>query len=144
MRMLPRQNRATILIGKKDLKRGDVGGPADKPPTVAKEFKAQIVVLNHPTVLTAGYTPVFHCHTSQVACRFKSLDKKIDAKTGGVAAENPDFLKNGDAAFVTLEPIQPMVIEKKSEIPQMASFAIRDMGSTIAAGVCIDITPKQM
>jgi len=37
-----------------------------------------------------------------------------------------------------------MVIEKVKEIPQLGRFAVRDMGSTIAAGMCIDITPKQM
>ena len=37
-------------------------------PTVAKEFKAQIVVLQHPSAISAGYTPVFHCHTAQIAC----------------------------------------------------------------------------
>jgi len=129
-------------IGKTDIKRGDVGGPVSNPPTVAKEFKAQIIVRQHPTVLTAGYSPVFHCHTAQTACRFKSLDKKIDPKTGAVVAENPDFLKNGDAAFVTIEPTKPLVIESKAVIPQMASFAIRDMGTTIAAGVCTEITVK--
>jgi elongation factor 1-alpha len=129
-------------IGKDSVKRGDVCGPAKDPPTVAKEFRAQIIVLNHPTVVTAGYTPVFHCHTAQVACRFKKIEKKLDPKTGGVAKENPDFIKKGDAAIVLIEPTKPMVIEEKKKIPQMSSFAIRDMGQTIGAGVCIEITKK--
>ena len=54
---------------KKDIARGDVIGPAESFPTVASEFTAQIVVLNHPTVITVGYTPVFHIHTAQVACQ---------------------------------------------------------------------------
>jgi elongation factor 1-alpha len=129
-------------IGKDSVKRGDVCGPASNPPTVAKEFRAQVIILNHPTVVTAGYTPVFHCHTSQVACRFKKIEKKLDPKTGGVAQENPDFIKKGDAAIVLIEPTKPMVIEEKKAIPQMASFAIRDMGQTIGAGVCIEVTQK--
>lgn len=129
-------------VGKTDIKRGDVGGPINNPPTIAKEFKAQIIVLAHPTVLTAGYSPVFHCHTAQTACKFKSLDKKIDPKTGATVAEKPDFLKNGDAAFVTIEPTKPFVIESKATIPQMSSFAIRDMGATIAAGVCTEVSVK--
>ena len=35
-------------IGKGDIRRGDVCGPADVPPTVADEFIAQVVVLHHP------------------------------------------------------------------------------------------------
>ncbi len=129
-------------IGKKDVRRGDVVGPASNPPTVADEFTAQIVVLQHPSAITAGYTPVFHCHTAQTACTFLSLDKKLDPRTGQVAEENPTFIKAGDAAIVTIKPTRPMVIEPYKEIPQLGRFAIRDMGSTIAAGMCISVKKR--
>ncbi|OFV67059.1 MAG: elongation factor 1-alpha [Candidatus Syntrophoarchaeum butanivorans] len=129
-------------IGKGDLRRGDVCGHTDNPPTVAAEFTAQIVVLQHPSAITVGYTPVFHCHTAQVACRFVELQKKIDPKTGGVKEENPSFLKTGDAAIVKIKPTRPFVIERAKEIPQLGRFAIRDMGQTIAAGMVIDIVEK--
>ncbi len=129
-------------FGKKDVARGDVIGKAENVPTVATEFTAQIVVLNHPSVITVGYTPVFHIHTAQVACRFEAIEKKLNPATGEVLQENPDFIKNGDAAIVKIKPIQPLVIEKKKEIPQMANFAIRDSGATVAAGMCIDLVKK--
>jgi len=129
-------------IGKKDIARGDVLGHVDNPPTIATEFTAQMVILNHPTVVTVGYTPVFHIHTAQVACQVISIEKKLNPATGEVVAENPDFIKNGDAAIVKIKPVQPMVIEKQSEIPQMSRFAIRDSGSTVAAGMCIDLVKK--
>ncbi len=129
-------------IGKKDIARGDVLGHPDNPPTVATEFTAQMVVLNHPTVVTVGYTPVFHVHTAQVACQIIAIEKKLDPATGAEKEKNPDFIKNGDAAIVKIKPMQPMVIEKQKEIPQMARFAIRDSGATVAAGMCIDIVKK--
>jgi len=129
-------------IGKKDIARGDVLGHADNPPSVATEFTAQLVVLNHPTVVTVGYTPVFHCHTAQVACQILAIEKKLNPATGEVLQENPDFIKNGDAAIVKIKPIQPMVIERQKEIPQMSRFAIRDSGATVAAGMCIDLVKK--
>ena len=131
-------------IGKGDIRRGDVCGPAEAPPAVAEEFTAQIVVLQHPSALTVGYTPVFHCHTTQTACTFTELNKKLDPRTGQIKEENPTFLKSGDAAIVTITPTKPMVIEPVKELPQMGRFAVRDMGSTIAAGMCISIKPKQM
>jgi elongation factor 1-alpha len=131
-------------VGKNDIRRGDVCGPVELPPTVAEEFTAQIVVLHHPSAITVGYTPVFHCHTSQIACTFTELVKKLDPRTGQVKEENPTFLKTGDAAIVKIRPTRPMVIEKIKEIPQLGRFAIRDMGATIAAGMCIDIQAKQM
>ncbi|MBS3113451.1 translation elongation factor EF-1 subunit alpha [Candidatus Woesearchaeota archaeon] len=131
-------------FGKKDIARGDVMGRTDNPPTVAQEFTAQIVVLNHPSVMTVGYTPVFHIHTAQVACQIVAIEKKLNPATGEVLQENPDFIKNGDAAIVRIKPIQPLVIEKQSEIPQMSRFAIRDSGSTVAAGMCINLVKKPM
>ena len=129
-------------VGKKDIKRGDVVGHPDNAPTVAAEFTAQIVVLQHPSVITAGYTPVFHAHTAQVACTFTELLKKLNPATGEVKEENPDFLKAGDAAIVKIVPTKPMVIENVREIPQLGRFAIRDMGMTVAAGMCIDVKAK--
>ncbi len=129
-------------IGKDDIRRGDVCGPADDPPSVAETFQAQVVVMQHPSVITAGYTPVFHAHTSQVACTIESIDKKIDSSTGEVAEENPDFIQSGDAAVVTVRPQKPLSIEPSSEIPELGSFAIRDMGQTIAAGKVLSVNER--
>ncbi len=129
-------------VEKKDIRRGDVCGHTDKPPTVAEEFTAQIVVLQHPSAIAAGYTPVIHCHTAQVAATITAILKMLDPKTGQVAQENPDFIKAGDAAIVTIKPTKPLCIEKVKEIPQLGRFAIRDMGMTIAAGIVQDIKPR--
>ncbi|WP_435361361.1 translation elongation factor EF-1 subunit alpha [Haloarchaeobius sp. DFWS5] len=129
-------------IGKDDIRRGDVCGPADDPPTVAETFQAQIVVMQHPSVITAGYTPVFHAHTAQVACTIESIDKKMDPSSGDVAEENPDFIQSGDSAVVTVRPQKPLSIEPAGEIPELGSFAVRDMGQTIAAGKVMGVNEK--
>ncbi|MDD1724879.1 MAG: translation elongation factor EF-1 subunit alpha [Methanospirillum sp.] len=131
-------------IGKDDVRRGDVCGTADNPPSVAEEFTAQIVVLQHPSAITVGYTPVFHCHTAQTACTFSELVKKLDPRTGQTLEENPTFLKAGDAAIIKCHPTKPLCIESAKEFPQLGRFAIRDMGQTIAAGMCISVAKKQM
>jgi elongation factor 1-alpha len=125
--------------GKMDMKKGDVVGPVTNPPTIAKEFTAEIIVLEHPTVITKGYTPVFHIHTAHVAGKITEIVKKIDPRTGATVAEHPDTLKSGDAAVIKVEPSHGVAIEKTAEFPEMAKFAIRDMGKTIAAGRCIDL-----
>lgn len=129
-------------FGKKDIARGDVIGHSDNVPTIATEFLAQIVVLNHPSVVTVGYTPVFHIHTAQIACQVLAIEKKLNPATGEVLEENPDFIKNGDAAIIKFKPVQPLVIETQKEIPQLSRFAIRDSGATVAAGMCISLTKK--
>jgi elongation factor 1-alpha len=129
-------------ISRTDVRRGDVCGHPDNPPTVAKEFIGQIIVIYHPTAIAAGYTPVFHYHTGQVACRFTELLKKIDPRSGQVVEEKPTFLKTGDSALVKIEPLQPIAVETYTEFPELGRFAVRDMGTTVAAGVVKEITKK--
>jgi elongation factor 1-alpha len=129
-------------IDKKSIHRGDVIGHPDKPPSVAKEFEAQIIVIHHPTAMAPGYTPVLHAHTAQVAATLSDFVAKIDPKTGGVLEEKPKFLKTGDAAIVRIRPVRPLAIETFKEFPEIGRFALRDMGTTIAAGVIKSITEK--
>ena len=129
-------------IEKKDIKRGDVLGTPDNPPSVAKEFKAQIIVINHPTAIAPGYTPVMHCHTAQVAATISAFESKINPATGAAEEENPKFLKVGDSAIVRIRPVRPTCIETFQEFPEMGRFALRDMGSTIAAGIVKEVTEK--
>ncbi|MFA5484781.1 MAG: translation elongation factor EF-1 subunit alpha [Candidatus Pacearchaeota archaeon] len=130
-------------VGKKDMARGDVICDAASPAKIVEEFEAQVVVINHPTVIAKGYTPVFHVHTAQVPCQFVELVSKLDPASGQVLQEHPDFLKNGDAAIVKIRPIGNLVLETVKDNPYMARFAIRDAGVTVAAGVCKSLVEKK-
>lgn len=129
-------------IEKGSVRRGDVAGHPDNPPTTVNEFTGQIIVIYHPTAIARGYTPVMHAHTSTMAATFTELLQKIDPRTGQVVEENPSFLKQGDSAIVKIRPLGPIVMEEYSDIPQLGRFAIRDMGMTIAVGVVKEITEK--
>ena len=127
-------------VGKKDIARGDVICDAAKPVPVVEEFVATITVINHPSVLAKGYTPVFHIHTAQVPCQFVELIEQIDPKTGQAIKKNPDFLKNGDSAKVRIKPMGNLALETQEDNAYMSKFAVRDAGSTVAAGMCTEIT----
>jgi elongation factor 1-alpha len=129
-------------VDKKLIHRGDIIGNSDSPPSVAKEFEAQIIVIHHPTALAPGYTPVLHAHTAQVAATLSEFVAKIDPKTGGIVEEKPKFLKTGDAAIVRVKPVRPLAIETFKEFPEIGRFALRDMGTTIAAGIVKTIIEK--
>jgi len=129
-------------ISKNDVSRGMVMGPASDPPTTVKEFIGQVIIIYHPTAIAAGYTPVLHAHTATVATTFAELLQKLDPRTGQVVEEKPAFLKTGDGAIIRFRPLRPLVLEEYSNIPQVGRFAIRDMGTTIAAGVVRKITDK--
>jgi len=127
-------------INREQINRGEVAGYPDKPPRVANSFLGQIIVILHPTAIAQGYTPVLHIHTAQIAVRFAELVSKLDPRTGQVIENNPSYLKTGDAAIIKFEPLHPVALEVFSEIPQLGRFAIRDMGTTIAAGIVKEIT----
>jgi elongation factor 1-alpha len=129
-------------ISKTDIRRGDVAGLPSNPPTIAKEFIGRIIVILHPTAIAAGYAPVLHYHTGQIAVRFTELIRKLDPRTGQTVEEKPAFLKTGDGAVVRFEPLHPIAVEAYADFPELGRFAIRDMGTTIAAGVIQEITKK--
>ncbi len=127
-------------IARSDVRRGDVLGSVANPPTVVREFIGQIIVIHHPTAIATGYTPVLHTHTATMATSFIELIQKIDPRTGQVVQENPDFLRTGDGALVKFRPLRPIVIETYTSFPELGRFAVRDMGTTVAAGVVRKIT----
>ena len=123
-----------------DIRRGDVAGYTDNPPNFVRHdetFVGQIQLMDIPKAIGSGYTPVFHAHTSQVAVRFVDLLENSKTKEA-----NPPFLKTGDAALVRFMPTKPMAIEQMDAFPELARFAIRDMGKTVAAGVCMKVEKK--
>ena len=130
-------------VGKKDIARGDVICDASNPIPIVEEFIATITVINHPTVLAKGYTPVFHVHTAQVPCQFVELIEQIDPANGQVIKKNPDFLKNGDTAKVRIKPVGNLALETQKENAFMSKFAVRDAGQTVAAGMCTEIVKKK-
>ena len=125
-----------------DIRRGDVAGYTDNEPMFVRHdesFVAQVQLMDIPKAISVGYTPVFHCHTAQVACRFLELLEKQN-KSGKEAS--PSFMKTGDAGLIRIQPTKPMAIEQMDVFPELSRFAIRDMGKTVAAGVCIKIAKK--
>ncbi|XP_072029027.1 elongation factor 1-alpha-like isoform X2 [Amphiura filiformis] len=123
-------------VSVKDIKRGMVAGDSkSNPPKGAKSFDAQVIILNHPGQIHAGYAPVLDCHTAHIACKFAELKEKIDRRSGKKLEDNPKFVKSGDASIITLVPSKPMCVESFSEFPPLGRFAVRDMKQTVAVGV---------
>jgi len=129
-------------VDKGAIRRGDVIGSKDSPAKVVKEMTAQIIVVHHPTAIAPGYTPVIHAHTAQAAATITELVSKLDPRSGGVLEDKPKSLKTGDAAIVKIQPLRPLCLETFKEFPELGRFALRDMGTTIAAGVVKEINAE--
>jgi elongation factor 1-alpha len=129
-------------LSAQDIRRGDVAGYTDSEPMFCRHdetFIGQIQLMDIPKAVAPGYTPVFHAHTSQVAVRFVEL---LEKTSKGKKEANPTFLVTGDACLVRFQPTKPMAIEQMDAFPELSRFAIRDMGKTVAAGVCMKIDKK--
>nr|UTK45930.1 elongation factor 1-alpha-like protein [Crepidula fornicata] len=123
-------------VSVKDIRRGNVAGDSkNDPPKGAKNFYAQVIILNHPGMIHAGYAPVLDCHTAHIACKFEELKEKCDRRSGKKLEDNPKCVKSGDAAMVTLVPSKPMCVEAFVDYPPLGRFAVRDMKQTVAVGV---------
>lgn len=134
-------------VSVKDIRRGNVAGDSkNDPPQEAASFTAQVslinfcfhyslqqawviitsfivspqvIILNHPGQISAGYAPVLDCHTAHIACKFAELKEKIDRRSGKKLEDNPKSLKSGDAAIVDMIPGKPMCVESFSEYPPL-------------------------
>ncbi|XP_073532901.1 elongation factor 1-alpha [Phyllobates terribilis] len=130
-------------IAVKNLRRGNVAGNSKSdPPTEATSFTAQVIILNHPGFIKAGYSPVIDCHTAHITCQFSELQEKIDRRSGKKLEDRPYQLKSGDAAIVTLKPIKPFVVERFFDYPPLGRFAARDLKQTVAVGVVKSVERK--
>jgi len=132
-------------VSVKEIKRGYVAGNSKQdPPKAANNFTAQVIVLNHPGQINAGYAPVLDCHTAHIACKFSELKEKIDRRSGKKLEDNPKFVKSGDAAIAVLTPQKPMCVESFKEYPPLGRFAVRDMRQTVAVGVIKSVDKKEV
>jgi elongation factor 1-alpha len=123
-------------VSVKDIRRGMVcSDTKNDPAKEAASFTAQVIVMNHPGQICAGYTPVLDCHTAHIACKFAELVEKLDRRSGKKVEDNPKFVKSGDAAIVKMIPTKPMCVESFTEYPPLGRFAVRDMRQTVAVGV---------
>uniref|UniRef100_H0XSN1 Tr-type G domain-containing protein n=1 Tax=Otolemur garnettii TaxID=30611 RepID=H0XSN1_OTOGA len=130
-------------VSVKDVRRGNVAGDSkNDPPMEAAGFTAQVIILNHPGQISAGYAPVLDCHTAHIACKFAELKEKIDRRPGKKLEDGPKFLKSGDAAIVDMVPGKPMCVESFSDYPPLGRFAVRDMRQTVAVGVIKAVDKK--
>eukprot|EP01023_Acetabularia_acetabulum_P029033 TRINITY_DN2740_c0_g1_i4.p1 TRINITY_DN2740_c0_g1~~TRINITY_DN2740_c0_g1_i4.p1 ORF type:complete len:448 (-),score=113.45 TRINITY_DN2740_c0_g1_i4:279-1622(-) len=130
-------------VSVKEIKRGYVASDSKNDPAKGCEnFMAQVIIMNHPGQIGNGYQPVLDCHTAHIAVKFKDIQKKVDRRSGKVVEESPKFIKNGDAAFVIMEPSKPMVVESFTEYPPLGRFAVRDMRQTVAVGVIKKVEKK--
>lgn len=141
-----------ILMGKYEkgfmprlVKKGAVLGSSGDPPKPVERFKAQLLVVDHPSSIRKGYAPYLHVHQAAMSCTIEEVLQVI-GQSGEtkflsdvtVSVEEEVRLVNGDTGTVWIRPHRPLVIEKFERFPQLGRFVLRD-GGTVAVGICLDV-----
>lgn len=129
-----------------DVRRGSVAssaGETSDPAVETESFLAQVMILDHPGSIRAGYCPSIAIHTAQIPCEFEKLVAQIDRKTKS-ENPNPEKVKTGDAVTVRMKPRGHVCIESFSVFPSLGRFSVRDHGRTVAVGVVKEVTKRSL
>lgn len=131
------------LVPGSDIRPGMVVSSASSDPASDTEwFMAQVIVLEHPGTIRAGYCPSVAVGTAQVPCEFEVLLSKLDRKTGKESEKNPEGAKANEVITARLRPRAPLIVEAFSTYPPLGRFAVRDHGRTVAVGVVKEVTKR--
>ena len=96
-------------------------------------FIARLMVLEHKSIICAGYSAVIHIHSAVEEFTVSKLLAELDKK-GKAKQKNPKFVKPGMRCLVQLKMSQPICVEPYDVFPQLGRFMIRDEGKTVAVG----------
>ncbi|CAE8627871.1 unnamed protein product [Polarella glacialis] len=106
----------------------------DKSLGRAKEFVAQIQVLDIPNCIKVGYTPIGFVRCGHSACRIAALQWKMGAETGGKKIEEPHSLQSREMAQCKFEPQQPLVCDSFKHCEGLSRIAFMDGNGVVMLG----------
>ncbi len=123
-----------IVIGGK-LRRGDVGGRLENPPTALERFLGEVVLLEG--TLKRGDEFEINCGAKRARCQVKEIKERINSETGEVMGKNSGEIGANEAATIIFAT-EPLVLEKFSEIPELGRFVIARKNKNVGAGVVLE------
>lgn len=112
------------------------------PVHAVTQFEAQLVILDHKNIITAGYSAVMHVHTLAEEVVLSALLHYYDKKTGRKSRRPPQFAKKGQKIIALLETTAPICLERFADHPQLGRFTLRDEGKTIAIGKVVKLIER--
>ncbi|GAB0089865.1 Eukaryotic peptide chain release factor GTP-binding subunit [Sergentomyia squamirostris] len=126
-------------IEEEDVSPGFVLCDASNPIKIGKIFDAQVVILEHKSIICAGYSAVMHIHCAAEEITVKALICLVDKKTGEKSRSRPRFVKQDQVAIMRIECSGMICLEQFKLFPQMGRFTLRDENKTIAIGKVLKV-----
>lgn len=106
-------------------------------------FIAKLMILEHRSIICAGYSAVIHIHAAVEEFTVTRLLAELDKKTGKAKQKNPKFVKPGMRCLAKLRTMMPICVEPYDVFPQLGRFMIRDEGKTVAVGTVMRLTEEE-
>ncbi|KAL7041618.1 hypothetical protein ACKWTF_000835 [Chironomus riparius] len=126
-------------IEEEDVSPGFVLCDASNPIKTGKIFDAQVVILEHKSIICAGYSAVMHIHCAAEEVTVKALICLVDKKSGDKSKTRPRFVKQDQVAIMRIECSGMICLEQFKLFPQMGRFTLRDENKTIAIGKVLKV-----
>lgn len=113
-------------IEEEDVSPGFVLCDSNNPIKTGKVFDAQVVILEHKSIICAGYSAVMHIHCAAEEVTVKALICLVDKKTGDKSKTRPRFVKQDQVAIMRIECAGVICLERFKLFQQMGRFTLRD------------------
>ncbi|KAB0794019.1 hypothetical protein PPYR_13639 [Photinus pyralis] len=126
-------------VEEEDVSPGFVLCDANNPIRTGRVFDAQVVILEHKSIICAGYSAVMHIHCAAEEITVKALICLVDRKTGEKSKTRPRFVKQDQVAIMRIECAGVICLEQFKLFPQMGRFTLRDENKTIAIGKVLKV-----
>ncbi|MFC1938107.1 EF-Tu/IF-2/RF-3 family GTPase [Chloroflexota bacterium] len=123
------------IVIENEVRRGDIGGYVENPPSVVDRFLGEVVLLEG--TLKRGDAFETKCGTKRTKCLVKEIKERINSETGEVMRKNTGKIEENEAATIIFET-DPLVLEKFSEIPELGRFVIARKNKNVGAGVVLE------
>ncbi|KAM6951331.1 eukaryotic peptide chain release factor GTP-binding subunit ERF3A isoform 1-T1 [Aplochiton taeniatus] len=108
-----------------------------------RTFDAQIVIIEHKSIICPGYNAVLHIHTCIEEVQITALICLVDKKSGEKSKTRPRFVKQDQVCIARLRAAGTICLETFKDFPQMGRFTLRDEGKTIAIGKVLKLVPEK-
>uniref|UniRef100_A0A4W3IFV0 G1 to S phase transition 1 n=1 Tax=Callorhinchus milii TaxID=7868 RepID=A0A4W3IFV0_CALMI len=108
-----------------------------------RTFDAQIVIIEHKSIICPGYNAVLHIHTCIEEVQIAALICLVDKKSGEKSKTRPRFVKQDQVCIARLKTAGTICLETFKDFPQMGRFTLRDEGKTIAIGKVLKLVPEK-
>ena len=111
---------------------------SEEDPRIRQEryrFKGEAVILEGD--LKKGEEVEIRCGTKASRGIVREIKERISSESGEVMEISPSFIDENEAGVMVFE-VDPMVVEKFLDIPELGRFVLRRGGKNIGAGIVLE------